>query len=161
MTGGRRAKGRLVAVEIDDSSLRPAEGFFLHERATAIRDLVVENSFEPAGRPSGSFRLHLSLLDKKLVLDVAEAKGGPVARHILSLTRLRRIAKDYFLICDSYYAALGNARPAQVEAIDMGRRGLHNEGAEILKERLEGKIAVDFETARRLFTLVCALLRKG
>ena len=92
---------------------------------------------------------------------MSDADGAPVVRHILSLTPLRRVIKDYFLVCDAYYAAVRNASRAQIEAIDVGRRGLHNEGAEILRERLRGKIAVDLATARRLFTLVSALHWKG
>lgn len=153
--------GWLVAVDLDSDSLAASQSFVEYERATAIRDLIAENTFLPAGRTSGAFRLGLSIRDGKLVLDVAEADRTPVVRHILSLSPLRRVIKDYFLICDSYYAAVRSAGPGQIEAIDMGRRGIHNEGSTILCERLSGKIAVDFETARRLFTLVCALAWKG
>jgi len=153
--------GWLVAVDLDSGSLPPAASFVEHERATAIRDLIAENAFLPAGRTSGEFHLGLSISDGKLVFAVAEADGEPVVRHILSLSPLTRVIKDYFLICDSYYAAVRSAGPSQIEAIDMGRRGVHNEGATILRERLSGKIAVDFDTARRLFTLVSALAWKG
>jgi uncharacterized protein (UPF0262 family) len=156
-----RSGGRLVSVEIDEASLSTSESFIEHERAAAIRDLIAENAFLPAGRKGGAFRLTLSIHDRKLVLDIAEAAGAPVVRHILSLTPLRRVIKDYFLICDSYYNAVRSAGPAQIEAIDMGRRGVHNEGAAILQERLKAKVGMDFETARRLFTLVCALAWKG
>jgi uncharacterized protein (UPF0262 family) len=153
--------GRLVAVDLDESSLATARGFIEYERAAAIRDLIAENAFLPTGRSGGAFRLNLSIQDGKLMLDIAEAGGDPVVRHILSLTPLRRVIKDYFMICDSYYNAVRSAGPGQIEAIDMGRRGVHNEGATILRERLEARIAIDFETARRLFTLVCALAWKG
>jgi uncharacterized protein (UPF0262 family) len=153
--------GRLVAVDLDEGSLATARSFIGYERATAIRDLIAENAFLPTGRAGGAFHLKLSIHDGKLMLDIAEAGGDPVVRHILSLTPLRRVIKDYFMICDSYYNAVGSAGPGQIEAIDMGRRGVHNEGATILRERLEAKIAIDFETARRLFTLVCALAWKG
>jgi uncharacterized protein (UPF0262 family) len=161
--GSRRqaTSGWLVAVDLDTESLATSRSFIEYERATAIRDLIAENAFLPAGRASGAFRLGLSIGDGKLVLDIAEADGTPVARHILSLSPLKRVIKDYFLICDSYYAAVRNAGPSQIEAIDMGRRGVHNEGSAILRERLQSKIAVDFDTARRLFTLVCALAWKG
>jgi uncharacterized protein (UPF0262 family) len=159
----RRARqgGWLIAVEIDEDSLATSRDFIEYERAAAIRDLIAENAFLPAGRPGGSFRLRLSIREGKLVLDIAATDDTPVARHILSLTPLRRVIKDYFLICDSYYNAVRSAGPSQIEAIDMGRRGVHNEGATILRERLGAKVAVDFATARRLFTLVCALAWKG
>jgi len=161
--GSRRAApaGYLVAVDLDTDSLATSRSFIEYERATAIRDLIAENAFLPAGRSSGTFRLGLSIREGKLVLDIAETDGTPVARHILSLSPLKRVIKDYFLICDSYYAAVRNAAPSQIEAVDMGRRGVHNEGSTILRERLRSKIAVDFDTARRLFTLVCALAWKG
>jgi uncharacterized protein (UPF0262 family) len=161
--GSRRqaTSGWLVAVDLDTESLATSRSFIEYERATAIRDLIAENAFLPAGRASGAFRLGLSIGDGKLVLDIAEADGTPVARHILSLSPLKRVIKDYFLICDSYYAAVRSAGPSQIEAIDMGRRGVHNEGSTILRARLKSKIAIDFETARRLFTLVCALAWKG
>ena len=149
--------GRLVAIDLDADSLATSRSFIEYERAAAIRDLIAENAFLPAGRSSGAFRLGLSIRDGKLLLDVAEPDGTPVVRHILSLSPLKRVIKDYFLICDSYYAAVPSAGPGQIEAIDMGRRGVHNEGSTILRERLRSKIAVDFDTARRLFTLVCAL----
>jgi uncharacterized protein (UPF0262 family) len=156
-----RDGGRLIAVDLDEASLSTSENFVEYERAAAIRDLIAENAFLPTGRSGGAFRLNLSIQDGKLMLDIAEAGGDPVVRHVLSLTPLRRVIKDYFMICDSYYNAVKSAGPGQIEAIDMGRRGVHNEGAAILRERLEAKIAIDFETARRLFTLVCALAWKG
>jgi uncharacterized protein (UPF0262 family) len=152
---------RLISVELDTVSIPPSRSYIEHERATAIHDLIAENAFQPVGRPAGSYRLRLSITENKLVFDVADGDRNPVIRHILSLTPLNRLVKDYFLVCDSYYAAIRTANPAQIEAIDMGRRGVHNEGSTILRERLAGKIDVDFETARRLFTLVCALHWKG
>ncbi len=152
--------GRLIAVEIDQDSLGAADTFIDIERATAIRDLIEENVFVPVGR-TGVFQLRLSLAEKRLVLDILDAAGAPLVRHMLSLTPLQRLVKDYFLICESYYAAVRTAAPGRIEAVDMGRRGLHNDGADILKARLAGKVEVDFDTARRLFTLVCALRWKG
>jgi len=160
LTRDERA-GWLVAVNIDTGSLATSRPFIEYERATAIRDLIADNSFLPAGSAGGNFSLILSILEGKLVLDIADADATPVARHILSLSPLRRVIKDYFLILDSYYSTVSTARTGQIEAIDMGRRGIHNEGATILQERLEGKVTVDFDTARRLFTLVCALAWKG
>ena len=152
--------GRLVAVEIDPASLSTAQSFIDAERRTAIRDLVADNRFSPAGR-GGAYSLRLSIADRKLVLDVAAESGAPVVRHVLSLTPLARVIKDYFIVCESYYEAIRIAPPSRIEAIDMGRRGIHNEGAEVLIGRLSGKIDMDFETGRRLFTLVCALRWRG
>lgn len=157
---GDPAHGRLVAVEIDPASLAAVEDFIDAERRAAIRDLVADNRFSPGGR-EGAFSLRLSITDKKLVLDVADEAGVPAARHILSLTPLTRVIKDYFLVCESYYEAVRSAPPSRIEAIDMGRRGIHNEGAEVLIGRLSGKIDMDFDTARRLFTLVCSLRWRG
>jgi uncharacterized protein (UPF0262 family) len=158
---GEDDRSRLVAVEIDPRSLAAAEDLVDAERRAAIRDLLADNRFRPVGRPGGSFSLRLSVADRKLVLDVAEAGGGAVARHILSFTPLARVVKDYFLICESYREALRSTSASRIEAIDMGRRGIHNEGAETLIARLDGKIEMDFATARRLFTLVCALRWRG
>ena len=150
---------RLSSVELDAATLPAATAEIEHERRVAIFDLVEKNSFEPAGAVGGPYRLKLSLMDAKLVFDI---EGPDFSRaHGLSLTPLKGVIRDYILICDSYYEALRGTSPAQIEAVDMGRRGLHNEGAELLKARLDGKIAIDHETARRLFTLVTALYRRG
>lgn len=150
---------RLSAVDLDPVSLPAATAEIEHERRVAIFDLVEKNRFEPAGAESGPYRLKLSLLDTKLVFDI---EGPDFARaHGLSLTPLKGVIRDYILICDSYYEALRGSSASQIEAVDMGRRGLHNEGAELLKARLDGKVEIDHETARRLFTLVCALYRRG
>jgi len=132
-----------------------------HERAVAIFDLIEENSFAPVGHPGGPYRLNLSLMDSKLVLAIKTESGEDVTTHILSLTPFRRTIKDYFMICESYYEAIRSATPSRIEAIDMGRRGIHNEGSQTLMDRLNGKISVDFDTARRLFTLVCVLYWRG
>ena len=132
-----------------------------HERAIAIYDLIEENLFEPSGDDGGPYKLRIALAENRLVLDVAREDGSPVIVHMLSLTPFRRVVKDYFLICESYYSAIKTESPSRIEAIDMGRRGLHNEGSELLVERLKDKINIDFDTARRLFTLICALHWKG
>ena len=132
-----------------------------HERAVAIFDLVEENAFEPLGHAGGPYRLKLSLVDSKLVLGITTDAGEDVATHILSLTPFRRIIKDYFMICESYYEAIRSSTPSRIEAIDLGRRGIHNDGSQTLMDRLDGKIRVDFDTARRLFTLVCVLYWRG
>ena len=156
-----RPRGRLVAVEIDARSIAGGPAYIDQERAAAIRDLIAENLFAPEGRDGEAYRLRLSVIERKLVLEVTDADNAPVISHVLSLTPLRRVVRDYFILCESFYSAVPTATPAQIEAIDMGRRGLHDEGAEILRERLKGKIAIDQATARRLFTLVSALHWKG
>ncbi|WP_084409798.1 UPF0262 family protein [Fulvimarina manganoxydans] len=150
-------KGRLVDVELDDTIGR-ATPDVEHERNVAIFDLIEENVFNPAGAPeNGRFKLKLSLVDKRLVFDIRNEADEPLVTHILSLTPFRKVIKDYFMICDSYYEAIRSATPQQIEAIDMGRRGIHNDGSTTLMERLKGKIDVDLDTARRLFTLICVL----
>jgi uncharacterized protein (UPF0262 family) len=151
---------RLIAVVLDGASIGRAPPDIEHERAAAIYDLVEENSFALKDHP-GPYRLILSIADRRLVLDIRSAEDGPLMTHVLSLTPFRKIVKDYFLVCDSYYQAIRSGAPSRIEAIDMGRRGLHNEGSEILKERLAGKVEVDFDTARRLFTLICVLHWRG
>jgi uncharacterized protein (UPF0262 family) len=151
---------RLSDVVLDDTIGR-ATPDVEHERAVAIFDLIEENSFEPVGHDGGPYQLNLSLVDQKLVFDIRTEEGAVVATHILSLTPFRRIVKDYFMICESYYEAIRSATPSRIEAIDMGRRGIHNEGSRTLMDRLKGKIIVDFDTARRLFTLVCVLYWRG
>jgi uncharacterized protein (UPF0262 family) len=150
---------RLATVELDAATLPAATAEIEHERRVAIFDLVEKNSFEPAGAAGGPYALKLALVDGRLAFEIT----GPDFRrvHGLSLTPLNKVVKDYIAICDSYYEALRGTSPGQIEAVDMGRRGLHNEGAELLKARLDGKIAVDHETARRMFTLVTALYRRG
>ncbi|HRO33248.1 MAG TPA: UPF0262 family protein [Brevundimonas sp.] len=155
MNGGEH---RLASVTLDAASLPAASAEVEHERRVAVFDLVETNSFEPVGAEGGPYALTLSLQDSRLVFDVA---GPGYARaHGLSLTPLKTVLKDYGLICDSYYQALRGSSPSQIESVDMGRRGMHNEGAELLRNRLDGKIAIDHETARRLFTLVFALTRR-
>ncbi|MGJ7043580.1 uncharacterized protein (UPF0262 family) [Shinella sp. BE166] len=157
---GKSGSFRLCDVVLDDTIGR-ATPDVEHERAVAIFDLIEENSFEPIGHAGGPYRLNISLLDSKLVFAIRTEAGDPVATHILSLTPFRRIVKDYFMICESYYQAIRSATPSQIEAIDMGRRGIHNEGSQTLMDRLSGKIKFDFDTARRLFTLVCVLYWRG
>ena len=157
---GDKGVFRLSDVELDESIGRSTPDVE-HERAVAIFDLVEENSFEPVGHSGGPYRLKLSLVDMRLVFAVTTEKGEDVVTHILSLTPFRRIVKDYFMICESYYEAIRSASPTQIEAIDMGRRGVHNDGSQTLMDRLDGKISIDFATARRLFTLICVLHWRG
>jgi len=161
MSSSGAGKDRLVDVVLDESIGRSTPDVE-HERAVAIFDLIEENSFRPVGDEAGGpYRLHLSLVESRLVMAVNRENGDPVITHILSLTPLRRVVKDYFMICESYFEAIKASSPSQIEAIDMGRRGLHNEGSQTLMDRLSGKIEVDFDTARRLFTLVCVLHWRG
>ena len=154
-------KGRISSIVIDDKSLAPAGPDAEHERKIAVFDLIEQNVFRVVGHDGGPYEVSLSLADNRLVFDVAETGGAPVRRLILSMTAMRRVIKDYFMVCDSYYDAIRSSTPAQIEAIDMGRRGLHNEGSQLLTERLADKVEVDHDTARRLFTLVCALHARG
>jgi uncharacterized protein (UPF0262 family) len=157
----RDPRRRLVAVTLDEASIGRSSPDIEHERAVAIYDLIELNTFAPVGHDGGPYALHLGISENRLAFDVRLADGTPVVLHLLSLTPLRRIVKEYFVICDSYYKAIRTATPSQIEAIDMGRRGLHNDGAQLLVERLDGKIELDVDTARRLFTLVCVLHWKG
>jgi uncharacterized protein (UPF0262 family) len=153
--------GRLVAVEIDKPLIARSSAYIEHERSAAMRDLLADNVFTPVGRGGTLFHLRLSVVEGRLVFDIRDTSGSSVVTHILSVTPLSRVVRDYFVVCEAYYAAVGSASPAQFEAIDMGRRGLHDEGAELLSDRLKGKIELDHATARCLFTLVAALLWKG
>lgn len=152
---------RLVKVRLDESLFGRSSPDIEHERAVAIYDLIEQNTFSPDGHAGGPYALVLTIADNRLVFDVRLEDETPVVAHLLSLTPFRRIVKDYYMVCDSYYQAIRSASPDQIEAIDMGRRGLHNDGSELLMERLKGKIAIDFDTARRLFTLIAVLHWKG
>jgi uncharacterized protein (UPF0262 family) len=156
-----RPANRLVQVVLDASSIERGTPDQEHERATAIYDLIEENSFAlPDGR-DGPFALSIGMMNQRLVFDIRTPAGEHLITHGLSLSPFRRVIKDYFLICESYYAAIRTATAEQIEAIDMGRRGMHNEAAEIVIERLKGKVEIDFATARRLFTLLMALSWTG
>ena len=152
---------KLVAVTLDETSIGRSGPDIEHERAVAIYDLIEENAFQPVDQEAGPYALHLSMADNRLVFDIRGEFGDPIGKVMLALGPFRRVVKDYFTVCESYYAAIKTSSPSQIEAIDMGRRGLHNEGAELLKERLAGKIDVDENTARRLFTLICVLHIRG
>jgi uncharacterized protein (UPF0262 family) len=154
-------KHRLCAVTLDEASIGRANADVEHERSVAIYDLLEENVFMPVDHPGGPYCLFLGMNDNRLVFDIRLEDNSLVIAHLLSLSPFRKLVKDYFLICESYYKAIRTASPNQIEAIDMGRRGLHNEGSQLIVERLAGKVHVDFDTARRLFTLVCALHWKG
>jgi uncharacterized protein (UPF0262 family) len=154
-------KKRLVAIVLDENSIERGTPDQEHERQVAIYDLLEENSFTLCHDDGGPYSLHLGLVSNRLVFDIRREQGDTIVVHVLSLTPLKKIVKDYFLICDSYYEAIRNATADRIEAIDMARRGVHNEGSAIVQERLQGKIEVDHATARRLFTLIAALSWTG
>ncbi|MQX36226.1 UPF0262 family protein [Roseospira navarrensis] len=155
--GTFRPDERLVDVRLDETTLVRRRPEVEHERAVAIFDLLEDNSFRLKGA-RGPFVLHLSLEDDRLVMDVRAEDGAPLHRFLLSTKPFRRIVKEYFMVCESYYGAIkSGASPSRIESIDMGRRGLHNEGSDLLRERLDGKVEIDHDTARRLFTLICVL----
>ncbi len=156
-----KPKNRLVAVELDASIGPGPNPESDHERRVAIYDLVEDNSFTLSAFPEGPYRLSLSTADGRLMFDIRNEAEDRLSLIGLSMTPFRRIVKDYFMICENYYEAIKTATPSQIETIDMARRGLHNEGSDILRERLNGKVDVDFDTARRLFTLVCVLHWRG
>jgi uncharacterized protein (UPF0262 family) len=147
---------RIIEVTIDETSIGRGSPDQEHERAIAIYDLVQENSFALPDRDDGPYKLRVALQDGKLTLDIAPSCGAGVA-HVLPLASFRTLLKDYFLICESYYAAVRTATPTQIEALDRNRRSIHDEAAAMAMERLAGKIDLDVETARRLFTLIAAL----
>ena len=154
-------EARLVEVTLDEASIGRHSAEVEHERDIAIFDLLEKNRFALENHDAGPYTLKLSLAENRLVFTVGDQAHTPIQHVMLSLSPFRRIVKDYFLICDSYYQAIKTQPATRIEAIDMGRRGLHDEGSRLLQERLKGKIAVDIATARRLFTLLCALHWKG
>jgi len=153
--------GRLIDLKLDPASFGRATPDVEHERAVAIYDLLEFNEFQPVGRPIGDHILTLSVFDQKLVFDIELGGSKERVTHILSLTPLRASMKDYHMICENYYDAIRTASTNRIESIDMARRGVHNEASEILMERLSGKIDMDHDTARRLFTLISALETEG
>jgi uncharacterized protein (UPF0262 family) len=151
---------RIVSIHLEDAAALRQSAEAEQERAVAIFDLIEENEFVPSVDHPGPYHLILAVADNKLVFDVRDTGDQEIYKFILSLTPFRRIIKEYFEVCESYFAAIKTSSLSQIEAIDMGRRGLHNEGSEILRDRLAGKVEMDFGTARRLFTLICALHMK-
>jgi uncharacterized protein (UPF0262 family) len=156
---------RIIKVDLDEDTILWRNADIEQERRVAIFDLIEDNFFKPlrlfeqgdnAGY-EGPFALHLSVAEGRLIWDIRREDGAAFEILILGLGRFRRVVRDYFAICDSYYQAIRKASAAEIETIDMARRGIHNEAAELLMERLDGKVEVNFETARRLFTLICVL----
>jgi uncharacterized protein (UPF0262 family) len=155
------SKYRLAAIALDEATVVRRTREIEQEREIAIYDLLESNSFTPMGSDGGPYNLMLAIEENRLVFDIRLVDDAPHGKVMLSLTPFRRVIKDYFLVCESYYKAIRTAPPSQIEALDMGRRGLHDEGSKLLQERLAGKIDLDFDTARRLFTLICVLHLKG
>jgi uncharacterized protein (UPF0262 family) len=153
--------GRLAAITLDEASLGTPNDEVEHERRVAIYDLIEENQFRPSGDDGGPYTLQLGISGNRLVFDIRTTDGTPVVAHMLSLMPFRRIVKDYFTVCDSYYTAIRTATPDRIEALDMARRALHDEGSTLVLERLKRKVELDFDTARRLFTLISVLHWKG
>jgi uncharacterized protein (UPF0262 family) len=154
-------RNRLSDINLDEASVAPASPNAEHERRIALFDLKESNSFAIAGEDRGPYVLLLGMSEGRLVLDVSDEAGVRIILHQAPLGALRKLVKDYALICESYHGAIRDAPPSRIEALDMGRRGLHNEAAEVLQEALAGHFTIDNETARRLFTLVCALHVRG
>ena len=151
----------IVDITLDEATVVRRSADVEHERAVAIYDLLEENVFAPVGDYSGPYRVHLGISENRLLFDIRSEGDEPLGTVVLPLSPFRRIVKDYFTVCESYFQAIKSASPSKIEAIDMGRRGLHNEGSDLLRARLEGKIEIDFDTARRLFTLICVLHIRG
>jgi uncharacterized protein (UPF0262 family) len=152
---------RLTAITLDEQSVVQRSRAIEQEREIAIYDIIEANVFRPGGSQGGPYHLTLGLEENRLVLDIALEDGAQHIRTTVSLTPLRKIMKDYFLVCENYYKAIRTAPPYQIEALDMARRTLHDEGAIELQKRMKDKVETDFDTARRLFTLVCVLQMRG
>lgn len=152
---------RIASITLDERSVVRRNPDVEHEQAVAIFDLIEENYFAPVGDYQGPYSLCLSIEENRLLFDIRTEQDDRLGKITLPLSPFRRIVKDYFTVCESYFEAIKTASPSRIEAIDMGRRGLHDEGSTLLRERLDGKIAIDFDTARRLFTLICVLHIRG
>lgn len=148
---------RLIRITLDENSLVRRSPEVEHERAVAIYDLLEENSFALVGHDGGPYAIHIGIQEGRLHFDVRDQDDTPLERVVLPLSTFRNVIRDYFTVCEAYYEAIRTATLSRIEAIDMGRRSLHNEGAELLRERLAGRITVDQDTERRLFTLICVL----
>ena len=156
-----RREQRIVKITLDEHTVVRRKADVEHERTIAIRDLLAENSFVPRPALKGPFHLHLGVSENRLLLDIRDTSEHSLEQVVLPLVPFRKLVKDYFMICGSYYGALREGGPSKIEALDMGRRGLHNEGGEKLRARLSEHVEVDENTARRLFTLLCVLHIRG
>ncbi len=161
MTQAVESSRRIGKITLDERTVVRRSAEVEHERAVAIYDLIEDNVFDPIDAPDGPYTVNLSMEENRLVFDIRDPAGDAIRRLPLAVTPFRRIVKDYFHICESYFEAIKWAPPSRIEAIDMGRRGVHNEGAQMLKDRLAGNIEINEDTARRLFTLLCVLHIRG
>ncbi len=152
---------KIVKISLDERTVIRRSPDVEHERKVAMYDLLEENFFKPSGDLNGPFHVYLGMEETRLVLDIRATDESELSKVRLSLTPFRRVIRDYFAICESYYNAIKSASPSQIEAIDMGRRGLHNDGSALLRERIAEHVEIDMETARRLFTLICVLQIRG
>jgi uncharacterized protein (UPF0262 family) len=152
---------RIADIVLDEASVVRRSADVEHERKVAIFDLLEDNSFRPVGDTTGPYVLHLSIVEGRLVFDIRDGDDNPLKSLILALSPFRRIVSEYLTVCESYFGAIKQSSPSQIEAIDMGRRGLHNDGSDLLQERLADKAELDHATARRLFTLICVLHIRG
>ena len=157
MDGSSEKRNRICKIDLAETLRVRRSTYIDQERALAIFDLLDENNFELVGGPPGPYQLTLAIEENRLAFDLRAETGDPIDKHVLPLTPFRTTIKDYFTVCESYYDAIKRLSPSQIEALDMGRRAVHNDGAQLLRERLDGKIALDLNTARRLFTLICVL----
>lgn len=156
-----RGEQRIAQITLDEHTVVRRNPDIEHERQVAISDLLADNHFAPVSALAGPFHLHLSVAEQRLLFDIRDTKDNQLEQVVLPLSPFRKLVKDYFLICGSYYSAVREASPTKIEAIDMGRRALHNEGSEKLCERLAERVTMDDNTARRLFTLLCVLHIRG
>lgn len=161
VAASEKSRDRLVEITLDAKSIARTNANIEHEREVAIFDILDGNSFRVEGVDGGPYKLNLALTEERLLLHILPSEEGETIEHAIALTPLKRIVKDYFMICESYYEAVRTAPPARIQAIDVSRRALHDEGSVLLKDKLQPKIAVDEDTSRRLFTLVCSLHWKG
>ncbi len=148
---------RIANVTLDERTVVRRSTDIEHERRVAIFDLLEDNSFAPDGLDSGPYHLHLAIEDNRLAMHINDTDDQPLERVMVPVSPYRRLIKDYFTVCESYFEAIKRSSPSQIEAIDMGRRALHNEGSDLLRGQLADKVAIDDDTARRLFTLLCVL----
>ena len=157
----QKQTGFILDIALDEASIGRNTPEVEHERQVAIFDILEANSFSLDDGTAGPYRLRLAIVEKRLVFDISGEDRTPLTTFVLSLSPLSKLIKDYFFVCENYYEAIKTAPPSRIEGLDMGRRALHDEGSHLLIERLKGKITTDFDTARRLFTLICALHWKG
>lgn len=158
---GEETRNKIKSIRLDEKSVVRRNPDVEHERAVAIFDLLEDNSFALAQGPEGPYCVVLRLEEDRLIFDISDEAETLLETVALSVKPFRRVVKDYFSVCETYFEAIKTASPSRIEAIDMGRRGLHNEGSDMLRDRLEGKVALDFDTSRRLFTLLCVLHIRG